>query len=185
MTLSPSRQVAISRQLCCVEDIDLIQDIVLDFQPWLTVIIGAGSGTMSLGWLEVSSPERMLVSVDISADNLEWERKAWQAGGWGLLPANTGQIIGDSSAVGMQWEQLWKGIPVEFLVVDGDHSEEGVRKDLQAWLPHMAEHSIIMLHDYEATNAPEQYPGVKVAADELLLDWHFEGKRGWSAWWKR
>lgn len=185
MTLSPSRQVAISRQLCCVEDIDLLQEIIAEIQPELTVIIGAGSGTMSLGWLEVSTPETMLVSVDISENNLEWERKAWIAGGWGEMPLNTGQLIGDSSYVGRHWHALWKGIPIDLLIIDGDHSESGVRKDLEAWLPHMWSRAAVMLHDYDAQIAPEVYPGVKVAADDLMLDWVFRGKQGWSAWWTR
>lgn len=194
MTLSPSRQVAISRGLCCVEDIDLIQEIVNTKQPRITVIIGAGSGTMSLGFLEARIPHlQYLHSIDISSDSLWWELEAWKIAGWagaqGEWPENASQQNQDSSRAGRQWAEMNTALganrDVDFLVIDGDHSEDGVRKDLESWLPNMSDKATIMLHDYDAEIAPEQYPGVKVAADELLRDWQFQGKQGWSAWWTR
>jgi len=178
---SPARQVAISRRLCCVEDIDLLQEIIALDGPVITVIIGAGSGTMSLGFLEVRGSHQWLTSVDISQEALDWERKAWVAGEWGEWPKRVSQLCCDSSKA--DWTTLAR---IDCLIIDGDHSEEGVRKDLESWLPRMSEHNaVIMLHDYDATNAPEFYPGVKVAADEILVDWQFRGKQGWSAWWTR
>ena len=53
---------------------------------------------------------------------------------------------------------------IDFLWIDGDHSYEGVKKDIQDWVPLVKKNSPICFHDYRDA------PGVKKAVDELLLD---------------
>lgn len=48
-----------------------------------------------------------------------------------------------SAALGLRWS----GPPVSLLWVDGDHTPQGVRADLAAWLPHLAPDARIALHD--------------------------------------
>lgn len=52
-------------------------------------------------------------------------------------------ITGDSAEVGKAWEKK-----VQYLFIDGDHSYEGVKKDIEAWIPHMDYGGIIGFHDY-------------------------------------
>lgn len=50
---------------------------------------------------------------------------------------------------------------IDFLWIDGDHSYEGVKKDIEDWLPLVKENGYIAFHDYRDA------PGVKKAVDEL------------------
>jgi predicted O-methyltransferase YrrM len=52
---------------------------------------------------------------------------------------------------------------LDFVFIDGDHSYEGVKRDLAAWLPKVKPGGWLMGHDYG--NKPDG--GVKRAVDEL------------------
>jgi predicted O-methyltransferase YrrM len=71
-----------------------------------------------------------------------------------LIPA----LTGDAAKV---WSE-----PIDFLYVDADHSEEGVRADLEAWVPHVRLGGLIVGDDYD--NAI--YPGVKQAWDAFEME---------------
>ena len=47
--------------------------------------------------------------------------------------------------------------------LDGDHSYEAVKADIESWMPKIKPGGILAGHDYGA-----EHPGVKQAADELL-----------------
>lgn len=57
----------------------------------------------------------------------------------------------------------WAGSKIGLLFVDGDHSYEGVRTDIDAWAPHLAHRHKIAFDDY---GTPKNL-GVKQAVDEL------------------
>lgn len=54
--------------------------------------------------------------------------------------------------------------PIDFLWIDGDHSEEGVRKDLESWLPQTAKSAVILMDDYYDKGAKR----VKTVVDSLV-----------------
>lgn len=56
-----------------------------------------------------------------------------------------------------------EGFQTDFLFIDGDHSYEAVKHDIQAWLPFLAPGGIISGHDYGFG-----FPSVRQAVDELL-----------------
>jgi len=53
---------------------------------------------------------------------------------------------------------------IDFLWVDGNHSYEGVKKDILNWIPLVKKSSFVCFHDYRDA------PGVKKAVDELTRD---------------
>jgi len=58
----------------------------------------------------------------------------------------------------------WTSVtPVGLLFVDGDHTKEGAKRDILAWLPHLTENAAIAIDDY----GHPDWPGVKEAVDEL------------------
>lgn len=71
--------------------------------------------------------------------------------------------------------------PLDFVYIDGDHSYEGIRADLEAWFPLIREGGIIAGHDY----GQPAFPGVKAAADHFFkrfgLAVTHEGKGVWWA----
>ncbi len=104
--------------------------------------------------------------------------------------ANVGELLDDviiphrkrSLELAKSWNTFrWGKLDLVFL--DGDHSYDHVRADIQAWLPHLRGGGIIAGHDYgivlKGTTTP-RFPGVKRAVDELG-GCEVKG----TVWWKR
>lgn len=53
---------------------------------------------------------------------------------------------------------------LDFIFIDGDHSEKGVREDIEAWMPKIKENGWILGHDID-------WPDVRRVVDELLPEW--------------
>lgn len=62
-------------------------------------------------------------------------------------------------------ELMRRRVNLDFVFIDGDHSYEGVKRDLEAWLPLLKPGRWLGLHDYD--NMPK-HPGVKEAVDEYF-----------------
>jgi len=127
----------------------------------IVVNIGAGCGTSALALLE-SRPDLILYTIDIRDKSsplgcLEGELNA-------LIGSDVDwkgryhQICGDSKTI--EWD-----IPVNMVFVDGDHSYEGCKGDIEKWLCWTTD--IMVFHDYQKTEKP--HPGVDKAIDELML----------------
>jgi predicted O-methyltransferase YrrM len=68
-------------------------------------------------------------------------------------------IVGDSSKVHDQFEDE----SLDFVFIDGDHSYNGVKKDLKGWFPKIKNGGIIAGHDYFEPSC-----GVRQAVDEYF-----------------
>lgn len=55
---------------------------------------------------------------------------------------------------------MWK---ISVLFIDGDHSYQGCKTDIDSWYPHMKEHGVMFFHDHD-----ESSPGVLQAAAEFV-----------------
>lgn len=64
----------------------------------------------------------------------------------------------------------WDGPKVGLLFVDGDHTETGVRADVEAWTPHLAKRHTLVFDDYRT----KPNPGVTVVVNELTDSYDFE-----------
>lgn len=53
---------------------------------------------------------------------------------------------------------------IDLLWIDGDHSYEGVKRDIQDWLPLLKRNHVVCFHDYRDA------PGVRNAVEEILSD---------------
>jgi hypothetical protein len=124
------------------------------------VNIGAGVGTSSLSMV-LANPMIDITTVDISAGGpyggLENERNAFKKSPLLRLPK---QVQGDSSAIGKNW----KGGDLDLVLVDGDHSRDGLSKDIDAWYPHVKAGGYIAFHDYQAV----LWGDVKTLIDERM-----------------
>lgn len=149
----------------------------------LVINIGAGSGTSGLAFLE-TRPDLRLVTIDIQEDSspfgcLYAERDVVRrAGLQDAFGVRWWQIHEDSKIIGQAWsaQDVW-GSP-DLIFVDGEHSYEGCKGDIEAWLPHVKPGGLLVVHDYRKANIPpttdgphpKDWPGVDRAVDELLLE---------------
>lgn len=117
----------------------------------VAVNIGAGAGTSSLA-IKEARPAWKLTTVDIDPGSpyggLQNERNAFHEIGWDALLPN--QILGDSGKI------EWKGDqPLDFILIDADHTERGLFADMENWLPHMRIGGLVAFHDYHRTEWPD------------------------------
>lgn len=167
--------LAASRGMCCRADLDLLIEAIGTLPPDPVVVqLGAGSGTMALAVM-ATRDHITLWSYDIDPQALAWEWEVLKNAdvdlkhGRRYVPRHQDSING-----GCDW--LWG--PINLVIVDGDHSYDGVLGDLAAWA-HRAD--LVFVHDYDGTTAPNDYPGVKLACDLLWGDTPPLFKGGWSA----
>lgn len=124
------------------------------------VMLGAGPGVMMLAILE-NNPD--LVGYIIDHDTCQWAER--HLAGAGLMARTR---ICDSAQAGHEWT----GPKLALLIVDADHSYEGVRRDCEAWLQHVAPGGYVFFHDYNPDGTEfadrERYPGVMLAVGEAM-----------------
>lgn len=130
----------------------------LDVPPKI-VNIGAGAGTSGLAFVE-SRPDATVWTVDISEGGplggLQNERNAFE--GTGLkLPY---QILDDSKHAG----KVWKNGLVDIVCIDGDHSYEGCKGDIEAWISRVSADGWMLFHDY----GRDVWPQVVAAVNDTL-----------------
>ena len=122
----------------------------------IAINIGAGAGTSALALLE-GHPQLRVVSIDYDPLRLRDEKTAvYDAGFNGRLA----QICNDSAEEGRSWT-----LPVDLVFIDGDHTYDHVKADLQSWMPHIRDGGILCGHDY----GWDKWDGVKQAFDEETI----------------
>lgn len=151
----------------------------------LIVNVGAGSGTSGLAFVE-SRPDATLVTFDIQDESspfgcLEAERDVINRAGL-YDPGRHWQFCLDSKIAGREWitrgfgRQIFGRNP-NMVFIDGDHSYEGCKGDIEAWMPHLVPGGIMAVHDYRKEDLqpdpngphPKPWPGVDSAVNELLI----------------
>ena len=134
-------------------DSQLQRDVVV-------VNIGAGAGTSTLSFIE-ARPDIIVFSVDIDGGDQEVytnEHLRMQETGHD----KDGRVIriwGDSKLAGKRWP-----MKVDIVFIDGDHSEAGIRGDIEAWINHVQLDGYIAFHDYGSPH----WPDVARVVDELF-----------------
>lgn len=134
-----------------------------DHNPLWIVNIGSGGGTSTIAMLEEADRIRV-VSVDIQATGAEYATNEHLRLDELGLKDRVLRIWGDSKRVGKIWSVAWK-VPMVF--VDGDHTEPGIRGDIEAWLKHVLPGGVIAFHDYES----KFWGDVKKVVDETMQNY--------------
>ena len=152
----------------------------------VVVNIGAGAGTSGLALLE-ARPDLILLTIDVQYEDSPFGCIKAE---WGLVKeagymARYGWVEGGSIQIGRNY-QLQPSPDFAMVFIDGEHSYEGCRGDIEAWLPNIKPGGIIAVHDYKKESLytddyhadlphpnyphPRAWPGVDQAVDELLLN---------------
>lgn len=158
----------------CPEDIDLLVK-VLDRLGKTPTVVMLGAGEIFMLTVFGARPKAVLYSIDKDEGAHGWENVAKENL---KVTANHVQLLDDSAIAA----DHYKGPKVDLLIIDSDHSEEGVTNDLKAWAKHMNKEHFIFCHDYDAEEAFYYYPGVKEACDKYFTK-RFSWRAGWSAVW--
>jgi predicted O-methyltransferase YrrM len=143
------------------------------------VNIGAGSGTSGLAFAE-SRDDITLITVDKTYESsplgcIIAEINALKSIGLHDKMVSAGRyftIHGNSPDVGRYWEQRaetmgLKDTKLDMVFIDGDHSYEGCKADIEFWLPHVKQNGIVAIHDYDTL----KWKTVVDATDEMMADY--------------
>lgn len=116
------------------------------------VEIGAEFGMSASLFCKAARPSVKIYSVDLFPGDLMYVHQANLAAA--RLAGRSKQIKGDSAQVGRNWSLG----NIDLLFIDGDHTYEGVLRDIGAWLPFLKRNGVAIFHDAApATNANPHY----------------------------
>lgn len=121
-------------------------------KPRTVMEIGTAKGGTLLLLCKAASPDATVISLDLQYGRNgggypRWKERTFRKF---VSPGQTLHLIrGDSHQPSSlaQVERLLDGRKLDLLLIDGDHSYEGVRKDFQMYSPLMSETGVIALHD--------------------------------------
>jgi predicted O-methyltransferase YrrM len=106
------------------------------------VMIGAGPAVFALAMLEKRSQESLPALSIIDIDRVDFAEKHLFAAGCSFSKIYL-KVLDSVLA-----SALFNQETVDLLLVDGDHSYEGVRRDIDAWVPKLRPDGKIFFHDY-------------------------------------
>jgi predicted O-methyltransferase YrrM len=128
-------------------------------QPRYIVEIGTNAGGTLLLWSRVAHPEATIVSIDLRGGQAGIRTSPLREPLFrrmGLSRQKIHLVNGDShnpATLELAKKYLLNN-PVDFLFIDGDHSENGVRSDYEMYGPLVRPGGMIGFHDI-AVNTPE------------------------------
>lgn len=131
-------------------EVFLIQALVATLpEEAVAVNIGIGAGTGSLAMVEMR-PSLNAYSIDISKGGpnggMENEVNAFKDTG---LPLPV-QVLGDSQLLWQEWPDIGEGEDIDLLFIDGDHTEQGLQRDIDGWLRFVKPGGLVLFHDYRS-----------------------------------
>lgn len=131
----------------------------------LIINIGANVGTSTVAMLE-ERPGAFIFSIDIRAHGTERSNII----DCGLDPNRVVRLLGDSAEIGVHFPYK-----PDLVFIDGSHTDEGVRGDINAWVPKCKQ--IVLFHDYHHPNYIEK-PNVNLdlIVDQAMVDWERIGE---------
>jgi predicted O-methyltransferase YrrM len=135
--------------------------------PARVVEIGTGKGTSLLRILYGLSlhEDARVWSIDLlEKEDVREALQESQVPNWRYT-----LVVGDSADLGRaKWE------PLDLVFVDGSHSYEGVKADVEAWTPHLKQEGVFVFHDYK-----NRRHKVTKAVDETMANpWCIVGRVG-------
>lgn len=128
----------------------------------LCVNIGSGAGTSVLALYEARADAK-IVDIDINPEN--GIAQLTEAGA--LADPRYQRLLGASQTI--EFHAVY-----DYLFIDGDHTEDGIRGDLGAWLWRGKPKAFLLVHDYWPYPADHElagvdyWPDVRRVCDELM-----------------
>ena len=145
-------------------EIDPVLDIYRDRKPERVLEIGSWDGGTIQLWLENAAPGAMVVAVDLH------HRNAAAYEQWQRADVEFVTVTGDSHS-----EEIADAVrahgPYDWVFVDGDHSDYGVRADVAVTMPLIRAGGVLVLHDITPGVGWASYPP-GVLCDELEAQGH-------------
>jgi cephalosporin hydroxylase len=120
--------------------------------PRVVVEIGTARGGTFYAWCQVAAPTALLVSIDLPDGPFGGERAATDSSAlrrYGQPGQQLQFIRGDSHDLATRTRllEILGGKEIDFLMIDGDHTYEGVRQDFEIYAPLVGDGRPVAFHD--------------------------------------
>jgi len=126
------------------------------FKGRSTVMLAKIASHYGLGPVSAIDPHDSPILVEQGASSYEEFQKSIRSAG---IESHVEAHVAYSEDVAKSWKHA-----IRLLWIDGDHSYEGAKKDLDGFLPHVVPYGVVAFHD--ALNA---FPGpIRVFVDDVL-----------------
>ena len=132
----------------------------------LIVNIGADIGVSTTAFL-TARPGVTIFSLDL----LECPQEKENVEQAGLDPDRVIRLLGRSQEIGLHFPYR-----CDMLYVDGGHSYDAVKRDIEAWVPKVQPGGIIAFHDYMEDPPPNNPSEAKPAVDEGMVGYEQIGR---------
>lgn len=124
----------------------LLLEMAQTLSPGSVIVeIGSEFGMSASLFRKGSSDETQVYCVDLfpNGGHDYFQGNLMEAG----LFMNVFILKGDSARMGKAWGQQRPIKLIDLLFVDGDHSYQGVKRDIEAWTPYVKRGGLILFHD--------------------------------------
>lgn len=126
--------------------------LVVKYQPKIVLEIGTSRGGNFLLFLKFSSPNALLISLDLPGGKFGGGYNRWVGyflKSFALDSQKISLIRADSHKLSSlkKVKKVLKNKQIDLLYIDGDHSYEGVTKDFEMYSPLVKKGGIIAFHD--------------------------------------
>jgi len=134
-------------------------------------------------------PDAQLVCVDPHNDDQgEYNKRCWKKN---LEPFEGERVAlwaGESEHMAKLWPCCWE---IDWLFIDGDHSEEAVYVDLKSWYPLVRSGGLVSGHDISGVHGPAVGAALHRFMSEMGIEtpystgkvYSFTGKQITECWW--
>jgi predicted O-methyltransferase YrrM len=143
--IDPRHQLGSMAPVQVREELLSLLDRVRQLRPARLCEIGAAGGGTLYMFTRVAPPGALIISMDIEIPAHTARARA-RMGRDGQQLANV-EADSHADATLDRLRDWLAGEPLDFLVIDGDHSYEGVRRDFELYAPLVREGGLIALHD--------------------------------------
>jgi predicted O-methyltransferase YrrM len=153
-----------------VSELEPLISLVRERRPRTVVEIGTHKGGTLFAWCQVAHPEALIVSIDLpeglfGGGYSKREARQFQAFAQPGQELHTLRRDSHKRRTLRRLRSLLDGRPIDFLLIDGDHTYDGVKRDWEMYAPLVSPLGVIAFHDI--LEHPEQ-PLCKV--DELWAE---------------
>lgn len=148
-------------------ELEQMRRLYQDEKPRRVLEIGCWDGGTLREWLTYGYPE-LVVAVDLEHSNRE-AYETWRQ------PNTALHIYTGSSLLPEQQQAINRHAPYDWALIDGDHSDHGVRTDFDTVLPNMRAGGLVLLHDITPAAGSSDCPVGRLFGElgERFETWEF------------